>query len=130
MLFRSNPLATDFSDPVVFRTFFILNRSLYYEYRYNNRPYCEGLMEDFPIGGGAFWQGSQTAIDVTNNGLPSPRDRVALILPLHEEENLGYAMNVTPEIQLSFSQTASDGGTALTFVDQRAKKTGLIKRNV
>lgn len=127
---NSTPLATDFSDPVTFVTWFVFNRSLFFSYKYNGKSYAEGLLRDFPEGDGAFWQGSATNREVVNNGVPSARDRVALVLPLHERENLGYSMTVNPEIALSFSQTASDGGTALTFVDMRVKKTGLIKRNV
>src|SRR5215831_2921930 len=132
----TNPIATDISDPVAYKTFYTLNRSLYFEYKYNNRIYIEAIMEDLPSGSGAFWQGNTVAdLEVVANGPPSPRDRWALVLPLDEQENLGYTMIGSPEIALVISQKASDAagsppGANLPFVDMRVKKFGLIKRNV
>lgn len=127
---NTNPLATDFSDPVSLGTFFNMNRALFIEYRYNGKTYAEGLLTDFPSGAGAHFQGTASAREVVVNGTPSPRDRVALVLPLHEREGNGYSLQVTPEFAITINQNASDAGVALTFVDMRAKKTGLIKRNV
>ena len=53
-----------------------------------------------------------------------------MVLPVHEEELLGYQMEVTPVIALAIAQPASDGGVALAFVDLRIIKRGLIKLTV
>ncbi len=127
---NSNPLATDTSATVALTTAYAMNRRLFCEYKYNGKIYSEGLLSDFPAGAGLFWQGTQTARENAINGGYSPRDRVALILPLHERENLGYALQMTPEISLSIAQTDVDGGSNFTFVDLRVKKVGLIRRNV
>jgi hypothetical protein len=127
---NSNPLATDTSDPVSLDTAFELNRRLFCEYKYNGKTYAEGLLGDFPAGSGLDWQGSQTARETVTNGPRSPRDRIAMILPLHERENLGYSLNMTPEIQLTIAQDDPAGGSDFTHVDMRIKKVGLIKRNV
>jgi hypothetical protein len=111
-------------------TTFELNRKLFFEYKYNGKTFTQGVMEDYPAGSGAFFQGTSNSISVENNGVPSPRDRVAMVLPIWEREGLGYSMTITPEASITISQTAQDVSTALTFVDMRVKKTGLIKRQI
>jgi len=64
------------------------------------------------------------------NGLPSPRDRVALVLPVHERENLSYQGVFSPEAALGIAQAPSDGGANLDAVDLKLYKWGLIKRTV
>ncbi len=107
-----------------------LGRKLFFEYKYNGKVFSQGVMEDYPAGSGAYFQGTANSITVESNGVPSPRDRVAMVLPIWEREGLGYSMTVTPEASITISQTAQDAATALTFVDMRVKKAGLIKRQI
>lgn len=120
----------DFSDPVRFATFFQLNRRLFNQYVYNGKMYSEGLCVDYPQGHGPSVFTTQPATEVVNNGVPSPRDRLAMVLPVYERELLGYGMNVTPVIALAIAQPASDDGADLSFIDMRITKNGLIKRTV
>jgi hypothetical protein len=121
---------TTYSNRTDDPTMFEINRKIYWEYKYNRKSFAEGVFEDFPSGSGAFWQGTANAREVANNGAPSPRDRVAMVLPIWEREGNGYSMTGFPEQALVISQAALDASTALTFVDIRAKKAGLIKRPV
>lgn len=125
-----NPRLTSFSDPVNLRTFFEVNRRIFNRYIYNGKMYSEGLIADYPAGAGVHLTTTQSDREVANNGVPSPRDRLAMVLPVHEEELLGYKMEVTPVIALAIGQPASDQGNNLTVVDLRVKKNGLIKRTV
>lgn len=131
---NSNPQLTDYSDPLTETTFFDLDRKLYIEYKYNGKPFTQGVVHDYPAGGGMYLQGSATATEVVNNGLPSPRDRVAMVLPVWEREGIGYVLNCSPQVALVISQPANDAPTDttknLTFVDHRWVKIGLIKRQV
>lgn len=119
-----------FSDPVSLNTAFQLDRRIFVQYNYNGKDYCSGLMRDFPAGHGLTMFTTQPTTELVNNGVPSPRDRVALVLPVREREMLAYFMNVTPVIALAIAQPASDGGANLTAVDVRISKNGLIKRTV
>lgn len=124
------PRLTSFSDPVNLRTMFELDRRLFNKYVYNGKMYTEGLFRDYPQGHGISVFTTNTSTELANNGIPSPRDRVALVLPVHERENLGYSFEITPVIALAIAQPASDGGDVLNFADLRVIKNGLIKRTV
>jgi len=124
------PRLTSFSDPADLRTLFELNRRIFMQYIYNGKMYSQGLIEDYPQGHGISLFTTNTTTELAQNGVPSPRDRIALILPVHERENLGYTMEVTPVIALAIAQPASDDQEALTFVDLRISKNGLIRRTV
>lgn len=127
---ETSPRLSSFSDPVNLRTMFELDRRLFCQYIYNGKMYTQGLFRDYPQGHGISLFTTNTTTELANNGIPSPRDRVALVLPVHERENLGYSFEVTPVIALAIAQAASDGGTALAFLDLRINKNGLIKRTV
>lgn len=114
------------SNPVTHSLAFEVDRRTYFEYQYNGKAYTSGRMSDYPRGAGLvaqyFTTANATTFDAALNGVPSPRDRVALVLPVHEREGLGYKGVFTPE-------TALDIGTSL-FMDVRLAKRGLIKRTV
>jgi hypothetical protein len=120
----------DFSDPLRVTTFFQLQRRLFCKYIYNGKMYSEGLVSDYPQGQGMSIFTTQANTEIANNGVPSPRDRIAMVLPVNEQQLLGYAMEITPVIALSIDQPPSDDGANLTFVDLRCTKNGLIKRTV
>lgn len=128
---RAPSLLTGFSDLVSLRTAFELQRRIFVQYNYNGKDYAQGLIQDFPAGHGLSVFTTQTSTELVNNGIPSPRDRVALVLPVRERELLSYFMSIVPVIPLAISQPASDGNQPnLTIVDLRVIKNGLIKRTV
>ena len=118
------------SDPPTLRTSFDLDRVLFFAYEYNAKVYTTGVMQDYPTGHGFSVFSTNAAFELANNGIPSPRDRVALVLPVHERENLGYKGIFQPEAALVIAQAASDGGIAMAFADVKVYKYGLIKRTV
>jgi hypothetical protein len=126
----NNPALATYSDPLTFRTFFELSRRIFLRYMYNSKKYSEGLVVDYPQGHGANVFSTNANLEAVTNGRPSPRDAIAMVLPIHEQELLNYHMEVTPVIALAINQAAADAGVALTFVDLRVIKRGLIKRSV
>ncbi|KKM65343.1 hypothetical protein LCGC14_1492270 [marine sediment metagenome] len=119
-----------FSDPVSQRTYFGIDRSLFFEYKYNDKMYTAGTIQDYPQGSGMNLVTTNAAREQVTNGIPSPRDRVALILPVHERESLSFQGILTPEAPVPITQPASDGGANLDAVDLKLYKWGLIKRTV
>lgn len=118
------------SDPPTLRTSFDLNRVTFFEYEYNAKKYTSGVIQDYPTGNGFSVFSTNPAFELATNGIPSPRDRVALVLPVHMRENLSYKGIFQPEAALVINQAASDGGADLTFADVKVRSYGLIKRTV
>jgi hypothetical protein len=118
------------SDPVDQRTFFGIDRVTSFEYRYNDKQYSQGTLQEYPQGHGISLVTTNAAREQVTNGVPSPRDRVALVLPVHERENLSFQGKLQPEAPVPIAQPASDGGVVLSFVDAKLYKYGMIKRTV
>lgn len=105
-------------------------RKAYFEYQYNGKSYTEGVLTEYPQGVGLYWQGTGNDAEITSNGVPSPRDRVAMSIPLHEEQGLAFKAVFTPVTALTLSQTPRDSGTTLDSLDVKVRKFGIIRRNV
>jgi hypothetical protein len=125
-----NPATGALSNVPFLNSLFQLDRVTFFSYEYNNKIWTSGVMQDYPQGHGYTAFSTQTSFEFAQNGVPSPRDRVALVLPVHERENLGYKASFQPEAAIILTQAASDGGSALTFADVKVYKYGLIKRPV
>jgi hypothetical protein len=102
----------------------------FFQYNYNDKMYSQGTPLDYPAGNGFNVFATTTSFEIAQNGVSSPRDRIALVLPIHMKENLMYKGNFSPVVALILSQPASDGGAALTFIDVKVTLNGLIKRTV
>jgi len=126
----TNPAINTYSDPLTFRTFFELTRRIFCRYMYNGKKYSEGHVSDYPQGQGPLVFSTNANVENVTNGRPSPRDAIAMVLPIHEQELLNYHMEISPVTALAINQAAADAGVALTFVDLRIIKRGLIKRSV
>lgn len=118
------------SDPPTLRTLFNVDRVTYLEYNYNGKVYTTGVMQNYPQGHGFSVFSTNAFFELAQNGVPSPRDRNALVLPVWMRENLGYTFAFQPEAALVIAQNASDGGEDLTFCDVKTEFSGLIRRSV
>jgi hypothetical protein len=87
-------------------------------------------MQDYPQGHGYNVFSTNTAFELAQNGVPSPRDRNSLVLPIWLRENLAYKLSFSPEAPLGINQPASDNGANLVFADVKSYLYGLIRRNV
>ena len=118
------------SNPCRLQTMFSIDRVCALEYSYREKSYSQGVLQNYPQGHGFHTFATTSDFEIAQNGIPSPRDRWSMVLPIHEEEGLGYKLAIVPEAALVISQAASDGSTALTFADVKVEKLGLIKRPV
>lgn len=118
------------SDPPTLRTLFSIDRVTYIEFNFNDKVYTRGVMQDYPQGHGYNVFSTNATFELAQNGIPSPRDRNALVLPIWLRENLAYRLSFQPEAALVINQPASDGSTALTFADCKSYLYGLLRRNV
>lgn len=130
----TNPVLADgsgaLSNPPTLTTLFNVDRVTYLEFTYNGKSYTFGVMQDYPQGHGFNVFSTNSNFELAQNGIPSPRDRNAMVLPIWLRENLSYKMSFNPQAALVINQAASDGSTALTFADVKVYAYGLIRRNV
>lgn len=118
------------SNPPILTTLFQFDRVTYLEFTYNGKTYAYGVSRDFPAGSGFYVFSTNSAFELAQNGVPSPRDRNAMVLPIDLRENLGFKMSFQPEAPIVIDQPASGGGANLTFADVKTRLFGLIKRSV
>jgi hypothetical protein len=122
-----------FSDPVALRTLFNVDRVTFFQFEYNGKFYTQGIFQDYPTGHGYWGWATASAFDFAQNGVPSPRDRVALVLPVHMRENNGYKGVLQPEAPIVITQDPSvpdEASGQLNFADVKLYTYGLIKRTV
>lgn len=131
---QTSPVLADgsgaLSDPPTLRTLFNIDRVTYIEFDFNDKKYTKGVMQDYPQGHGFAVFSTNPTFEIAQNGIPSPRDRNALVLPIWLRENLSYRLSFQPEAALVIAQVASDGGAVLNFADSKSYLYGLMRRNV
>jgi len=110
-------------------------RKTYVRFTVNQKIQSEGPAEKYPQGSGISVFGTSTDLEVANNGIPSPRDARAFVLPIWLRANIAYVCKLRPQAALatlttSLTDWAGFGGTPLLGVDVRIELNGLIKRPV
>lgn len=118
------------SNAPTLQTLLNIDRITYCQFSYNQKSYSDGVMKDYPAGRGYSVFSTNANFELAQNGVPSPRDRNALVLPIPMQENLGFKMGFQPVGPLVIAQAASDAGTVLNLADVKVSLIGLIKRNV
>jgi hypothetical protein len=131
----SSPVLADgvggsLSNPPLLNTLFQFDRVTYLEFTYNGKTYTYGVAQDYPQGNGFYVFATTSNFEYAQNGIPSPRDRNAMVLPIDLRENLGFKMSFQPEAPIAIVQAASDQGTDLTYADVKVYLYGLLKRSV
>lgn len=131
---QTQPVLSDgtgaLSNVPTLQTLFNFDRVTFLAFEYNSKIYTAGVAQDYPQGHGYNVFSTNPSFELAQLGVPSPRDRNALVLPIHMRENLGYKMIFQPEGAIVVNQLASDGGANLTFADVKTYLYGLIKRTV
>ena len=117
------------SDPPTLRTLFSIDRLTFAYFFYNTRPYSYGVLSDYPAGLGYSLFTTNATTELAQLGVPSPRDRQSMVLPIWLRENIGFRFPFEPKATLAISQDATDGGADLTFADFKVRGNGLIKRS-
>lgn len=118
------------SDPPTLRTLFNIDRVTFVQFFFNEKGYTSGVIQDYPQGHGFSVFSTNANFELAQNGVPSPRDRNALVLPIWLRENISFRLALAPQAALVINQAASDGQANLTFADIKAYLYGLLKRNV
>lgn len=121
-----------FSDPPRLRpAWFDIGRKMYVEFQYNETRWTQGDCLDYPQGKGYSVQSVGSNVEIAQNSRPTPRDRVALVLPVWMRSGLGYLATFAPQAALTIDQAASDNSSEhLDMVDIKFVIYGLLKKVV
>ncbi len=117
------------SDPPTLRTLFNIDRVTALAFAYNGKEYTQGVIQNYPQGHGYWTFSTNSTFELAQNGVPSPRDRNALVLPIHMTEMIAFTLTYQPEAPLVIAQPASDGGVVLNCADAKSELRGLIRRS-
>ena len=121
-------------------------RKVFHRFTVNQKRQSEGPVEKYPQGSGLSVVGTTTALEVANNGVPSPRDQSAFVLPIHIKPNIAYVGQLRPQSPLGIGGTLAAAGPPFPTIegyldwtnipatnmgfDVRETLEGLIKRPV
>src|ERR1700749_2510010 len=94
------------SDPPTLRTLFNIDRVTFVQFVFNEKAYTSGVMQDYPQGHGFNVFSTNANFELAQNGVPSPRDRNALVLPIWLRENIAFRLLFQPEAALVINQAA------------------------
>jgi hypothetical protein len=115
------------SDTPNRRMWFELMRKCKLELRINNKPRNDARFLDWPQAGGITLVTNDVAETLANNGVPSPRDGFALVIPIHLRPNVAFKVRCTPVVALALTQAQVVNDDDNTSVEPQCKFEGLIK---
>jgi hypothetical protein len=115
------------SDTPNRRMWFELDRKVILEFKVNNKTRNQGRFEDYPSAGGLVVVTNDVAETYANNGVPSPRDGFALVIPVHLRPNVQFKVSATPVVDLALTQAQIVDDRDNTSVEPQFQFEGLIK---
>lgn len=121
-------------------------RKTYHRFQVNQKVQSEGPVSKYPQGSGISVFGTTTSLEAANNGIVSPRDQSAFVLPIWLRPNIAYVGKLAPQAALGIGGASAASGppfptiggyfdwsnipaTNLGF-DVRETLEGLLKRPV
>jgi hypothetical protein len=130
----SRPIHTGGGDPAYLAggILFDFLRKTFCKFTVNQKVKSEGPAVNYPQGAGISVFGTTTDLEVANNGIPSPRDARAFVLPVWIQPNIAFVMKMRPQVALGdFVAIDWSGLTAAALgFDLRVRLVGLVKRPV
>ena len=100
---------------------------IFFEFKYNQKRRSAGLLTRYPQGGGIHVVTNTTGQEIASNGIPSPRDAVAFVMPLWLKPNIGFNGYFEPVVALDVDDTFVYDGTSYTagYFDLQVSLEGL-----
>lgn len=105
-------------------------RKTYHKFQVNQKVQSEGPAEKYPQGSGLSVFGTTTALEVANNGIPSPRDQSAFVLPIWLRPNIAYVGLLSPQAALGLGGAAAASGPPFPTVGGYFDWTGIPASNL
>ena len=119
------------SFPAAQQTFNLFDL-MFMQVRYNNKSVSEGRLHRYPAGGGINLVSVVTGQELATNGRMSPRDQMALVLPVWYKPGISFSVTVAPVAAITVNQPFANGQVAQTadYAEIQVTKEGLIRRPV
>jgi hypothetical protein len=105
-------------------------RKVYHRFQVNQKVQSEGPVEKYPQGSGISVFGVTTGLEVANNGVPSPRDQSAFVLPIWLRPNIAYVGKLAPQAALGIGGPAAAMGPPFATVGGYFDWTGIPATNL
>jgi hypothetical protein len=84
----------------------------------------------FPQGSGLSVFGSSTSLEVAINGIPSPRDQGAFVLPIWLRPNIAYVGRLAPQAGLGIGGSSAAVGPPFATIEGYFDWTGIPATNL
>lgn len=85
-------------------------RKTYHRFQVNQKVQSEGTVDKYPQGSGPSVFGTSTALEIATNGIPSPRDQGAFVLPIWIRPNIAYVGVLSPQAALGIGGASAAAG--------------------
>lgn len=92
-------------------------RKTYHKFQVNQKVQSEGPASKYPQGSGISVFGTTTSLEVANNGIPSPRDQSAFVLPIWLKPNIAYVGLLSPQAALGITGANAAAGPPFATVE-------------
>lgn len=105
-------------------------RKTFHRFQVNQKVQSEGPVEKYPQGSGPSVFGTTTSLEVANNGLPSPRDQSAFVLPIWIRPNIAYTGKLMPQAALGMGGAGAASGPPFPTIEGYFDWTGIPATNL
>jgi hypothetical protein len=105
-------------------------RKTYHRFQVNQKVQSVGPVEKYPQGSGISVFGTTTNLENANNGLPSPRDQSAFVLPIWLRPNIAYVGILAPQAALGIGGASAAVGPPFATVEGYFDWSGIPATNL
>lgn len=105
-------------------------RKSYHRFQVNQKVQSEGPVEKYPQGSGISLFTTATSAENANNGMPSPRDQMAFVLPIWLRPNIAYVGVLAPQAALGIGGASAAAGPPFATVEGYFDWSGIPATNL
>ena len=105
-------------------------RKTYHKFQVNQKVQSEGPVEKYPQGSGMSVFSTATSMENANNGMTSPRDQMAFVLPIWLRPNIAYVGILAPQAALGIGGASAAAGPPFATVEGYFDWTGIPATNL
>jgi len=105
-------------------------RKTYHKFQVNQKVQSEGPVEKYPQGSGPTVFGTTTSLELASNGIASPRDQSAFVLPIWLKPNIAYVGLLAPQAALGIGGALATSGPPFPTIEGYFDWTGIPATNL